>query len=126
MTKQDILEFFNDINDAYNNPNKHDDLSKMLDMLAQSENPNKWIPITTRPMTEDEKSCCDEGDEDEILDCPLPEYGQEVLVSWGGHVRADVFWRDGYGCYFEGVDFVDVQAWMPLPEPYKAESKDKK
>ena len=37
MTKQDILEYFNDINEAYNNPNKHDDLSKMLDMLAQQE-----------------------------------------------------------------------------------------
>lgn len=37
MTKQDILEYFNDINDAYNNPNKHDDLSKMLDMLTRQE-----------------------------------------------------------------------------------------
>ena len=37
MTKQDILKYFNDINEAYNNPNKHDDLSKMLDMLAQQE-----------------------------------------------------------------------------------------
>lgn len=37
MTKQDILECFKDINEVYNNPNKHDDLSKMLDMLAQQE-----------------------------------------------------------------------------------------
>lgn len=42
MTKQDILEYFKDINEVYNNPNKHDDLSKMLDMLVScSEKPNK-------------------------------------------------------------------------------------
>lgn len=37
MTKQDILEYFKDINEVYNNPNKHDDLSKMLDTIAQQE-----------------------------------------------------------------------------------------
>jgi hypothetical protein len=66
-----------------------------------------------------------------ILDCPLPDDGQEVLISWGGNVGIDVFIQDNEGCYFEGVDIDEVDAWMPLPQPYKAEvepqeSEDKK
>lgn len=44
MTIQDILEYFNDINEAYNNPNKHDDLSKMLDMLTNREEDCYQVP----------------------------------------------------------------------------------
>lgn len=41
-----------------------------------------WIPITTRPLTEEEKEAHPEWDE--ILDCPLPKDGEEVLISlWG-------------------------------------------
>lgn len=89
----------------------------------------RWIPLTTRPMTEEETEHYFEymdmriDDTYTILDCPLPDDGQEVLVSWGGNVGNDVFVRDNEGCYFEGVDIDDVDAWMPLPEPYKAESE---
>ena len=55
-----------------------------------------------------------------IFDCPLPEDGQEVLVSYGGYVCVDTFCKDD-GCYFEGVDIDDVDAWMPLPLPWKGE-----
>lgn len=87
-----------------------------------------WIPLKTRPMTEEE--CTYYRDlseyEAELFDCPLPDDGQEVLVSWGGNVCIDTFVHDDSdGCYFEGVEIDDVEAWMPLPEPYKAESEDK-
>ena len=87
----------------------------------------KWIPMTARPMTEEEREHYREWsdvDEAMIFDCELPEDGQEVLVSYGGYVCVDTFCKDD-GCYFEGVDIDDVDAWMPLPEPYKAESEDK-
>jgi hypothetical protein len=45
-----------------------------------------------------------------------------ITDKWG-NVETDTFYRDD-GCYFEdncGED--DVVAWMPLPEPYKAESE---
>lgn len=35
MTKAEILAYFQDINEAYNNANKHDDLRRMLDELTQ-------------------------------------------------------------------------------------------
>lgn len=85
-----------------------------------------WIPITKRPMTEDEKpwheSCYDEA---EILDCPLPEDGEDVLITVNGRTWIDTFIRDETdGCYFESYDIDEVEAWQRLPEPYKAESEE--
>lgn len=86
----------------------------------------RWIPIKTRPMTEEEKEHYSEILERSfeevytILDCTLPDDGQEVIVSSNGYVGMDIFCRDSTdGCYFEGYDIDDVDAWMPLPEPYK-------
>ena len=93
-----------------------------------SVNPTKtgWIPMTTRPMTEEEREHYREWfdvDEGMIFDCELPEDGQEVLVSYGGYVCVDTFCRDD-GCYFEGVDIDGVEAWMPLPKPYEPQESE--
>ena len=80
----------------------------------------RWIPLTKRPMTKEER---EEYEGIIILNCPLPEDGQEVLVSYGGYVCVDTFHNDD-GCYFEDVEIDDVEAWMPLPLPYKAESEE--
>ena len=81
-----------------------------------------WIPLKTRPMTEEEKACHREWAEYgmEMFDCPLPDDGQEVLISYHGDVCVDTFVKDD-GCYFEGVDIDEVEAWMPKPEPYRSE-----
>lgn len=87
------------------------------------ENKGEWTPLKTRPMTDEEREHYREWSDIEgamIFDCQLPEDGQEVLISYGGYVCVDTFCKDD-GCYFEGVDIDDVEAWMPLPEPYKAE-----
>ena len=129
MTKEEILEYFEDINLYYNDCGRYNTLSQMIDKLLEQE--PKWIPITTRPMTEEETEHYFEysdmriDDTYTILDCPLPDDGQEVLISINGYVETDVFIKDNDGCYFEEVDIDDVDAWMPLPEPYKAESEDK-
>lgn len=95
-----------------------DEVASHIKAIPSSE--QKWIPMTTRPMTEEEMTFYSEWAEygAEIFDCPLPEDGQEVLVSYGGYVCVDTFCKDD-GCYFEGVDIGDVDAWMPLPMPYK-------
>ena len=83
-----------------------------------------WTPITTRPLTDEEK-------EEYILDgiefmftCPMPDDGQEVIVStkWGS-VNIDTFCRDVEGSYFESYDIDEVTAWMPLPEPWKVDAE---
>ena len=89
----------------------------------------RWIPLTKRLMTDEEWEYYREWSDVEegtmMFNCPLPEDGQEVLVSYGGYVCVDTFCEDD-GDYFEGVDIEDVDAWMPLPIPYKPqESEDK-
>ena len=89
-----------------------------------------WIPIKTIEMTEDEKKEYKikfGGDADECYACPLPEDGQKVLITtmWDS-VLIDTFCEDDGVCYFDNYDgFVDIKAWRPLPEPYKAECEDK-
>lgn len=79
-----------------------------------------WIPIKTRELTEEEKE--EYPDCTFMYDCPLPEDGEEVLVTtWAGGVDLDTFCRDD-GCYFENYcDEGDVVAWMPKPKPYDPE-----
>ena len=96
-----------------------------IELLEQT----RWIPITSRPMTEEEKkdfaerTGYEEKDFDDILSCPLPEDGETVLITDRlGNVEVDTFINDCDGCYFEyNCDMEDVKAWMPLPTPYQSE-----
>ena len=82
----------------------------------------RWIPFTTRPLTEEEKEAYPEWDS--ILDCKLPDDGQRILVSVSvrghEHVQYDEFYTDD-GCYLDsGYEIgTEAVAWMPLPEPYE-------
>ena len=82
-----------------------------------------WIPIKIRSLTEEEKSFYQVPEDAEelswIYDCPLPESGQNVLVSTIYGIDVAPFYDDD-GCYFECYeDEGEVLAWAPLPEPYK-------
>ena len=82
-----------------------------------------WIPIKTRPMTEEEKEYYSEylfEGNGLIYECPLPEDGQEVLItSKYGRVDKTTFYAD-CGNYFENYeDYDEAIAWQPLPKPYK-------
>ena len=121
------------LNTLYNNPLLSDIHRQALEVgikaikaLSSSEKPDKWIPLKTRPMTEEEKEHYkthpEYRDECRIFNCKLPNDGQEVLISVYGGVEVDTFVQDADdGCYFEGRDIYDVDAWMPLPLPYKQE-----
>lgn len=106
-----------------------------IDAITMSEQeptvkavPN-WIPITYRSMTDEEKKHFSEytgydvEDFDTMLDCPLPEDGETVLITDRlGNVEVDTF---NEGCYFEcNCDIEDVIAWMPLPEAYKGSDEE--
>lgn len=87
---------------------------------------SEWIPIKFRPMTDEEKKYYEEyPDVEEMFDCSMPEDGQEILITTAyGTVLADVCCVDNYGYGLEKYeDWMDVLAWMPMPEPYKAESE---
>lgn len=85
-----------------------------------------WIPVKTRPMDSEEREYWEDmlgekfEDEDAVMfDCPMPDDGQEILVSYRKWINMDKCEIDG-GCYgLEGNgDWEDVIAWMPSPEPY--------
>ena len=101
-------------------------------IVEKAERIGEWIPVTRRPMTDDEwEELSDEAkdyiDEDEkwFFDCPMPEDGQEILVStrWGVHTDVADNDIDGEGFISHGLeengDWEGVLAWMPVPEPYK-------
>lgn len=84
-------------------------------------NASGWIPFTQREMTEDEKESC-EVEEGYMLDCPLPEEDEEILVTYSnGTVDVDTFMRDGHECYLDsGNELVtEAVAWMRKPAPYQ-------
>lgn len=95
-------------------------LSMAIAALQEPEQPQVggWIPVTYHIPTREDS---EERLYAYILDCPMPEEGQEILVSFNGMVDMDVC------CYDEGWyldnrgDWTDVDAWMPLPEPFKEE-----
>lgn len=92
---------------------------------AQPE--QRWIPFKTRPLTKAEKE--EHPEWDCILDCKLPDNGQRILVnvSVRGHesVQYDEFYTDDGSYLDSGYEIgTEATAWMPLPEPYDAESED--
>jgi len=79
--------------------------------------PKEWIPFTF--------------DEDDMLNCPLPDAEEEILISDGISVWVDtlmtnveddniVYYLDSSNRNLKGL------AWMPLPEPHvkKASGND--
>lgn len=106
--------------DAIKEKSKTDFIALCADK-SDLENPNKWIPVTER----------------------LPKVKQHVLLScYGRVIYGRMLSEDGHNGYpiFEICDNVGekrpivleaivhnefttsrIKAWMPLPEPYKAE-----
>lgn len=83
----------------------------------------RWIPVKFRPLTDEEKD--EYPDYCYMADCPMPDDGEEILVCtmYGGVEKDECIFEDGF--YLDsGYDWqTDILAWMPLPEPYKAESE---
>jgi hypothetical protein len=99
-------------------------INKSRPQVIDSSAECPWIPVTYRPMTEEEvKEACEKwGVKEESLDevdkriftCPLPDDGQEILVSHGKYVQEDICsWDEDFcGLEFYG-DWDGVDAWMP-------------
>jgi hypothetical protein len=85
-----------------------DIVNSLLDDLEEDEKENGWIPIEER----------------------LPETDDYILVSFSNYTLPDIGRyeadKDGGGAFFPGDEErgyasfgLFVNAWMPLPEPYK-------
>ena len=77
----------------------------------------RWIPVKVRPTREEDG--IDMRKFPWFLDFPLPEDGERILVSRNGYVDVDRNVINEGDCYLDSWDdWADVEAWMPLPEPY--------
>lgn len=110
-------------------------LENDLKERSETELQNKWIPVTYRPMDDEEiKDYCErlaipedtlEDWEKRMFNCRLPEDGQEILISTAWGVRSDICGWDEYGCGLEGNgDWDGVDAWMPMPNAYKKDGDE--
>jgi len=100
----------------------------ILELIEKMPTVPQWIPFKTRPLTEEEKE--DHPELDCVLDCKLPDDGQAILVSINvrGHERVqyDEYYTDDGSYLDSGYEIgTEAEAWMPLPEPYKGETKAK-
>lgn len=93
----------------------------------------QWIPITYRPMTEEEVENVEtyfglplDEKEKKCFSCPMPEHGQEILISTEWGVSKDICLYDcDEGYFLDGRgDWEDVDAWMPLPARYEVRGDD--
>lgn len=120
MTNEEAIKI---LKGAIKKPNPKDGyMGQALTMAIEAlETQPKWMPITERKMTDEEviEYGLEEFGEGLMYDCPLPEDGEDVIITTPFGVRSTTFYRD-YGCYFEDYeDEGEVLAWMSLPEPYK-------
>ena len=108
-----------------------DALTEALEMLPSAQ---QWIPVKTRPMTQEEREYYElhwgvvlDDEEAVLFDCPMPEDKQTIWVTTkNGYLFQDTCENDDGYIGLEGNgDWYDIVAWMPVlvPEPYK-EGKD--
>lgn len=96
-------------------------LDQLKDDLEQDEKENGWIPVKYHQISEKERA--EESISNDIqcmLDCKMPDDGQEILVTNGETTWKDTSFIDCDGYYLDSnYDWIDITAWRPLPEPYK-------
>lgn len=96
-------------------------LEQFKDDLEKDEKENGWIPVKYHQISEKERA--EESISNDIrymLDCKMPDDGQEILVTNGETTWQDTSFIDCDGYYLDsGYDWIEITAWQPLPKPYK-------
>ena len=132
MTKEEKEKLIEDLCENYCKHGYGEDLAK-LERICGKCPLNKlnnaipvWTELTSRLMTDEEKE--ERGLQPEeianMINSDLPQDGEKVLITVRGTVTQTTFIEEGYGeVGFDEEYIEDVTAWMPMPEPYKAESE---
>ena len=98
-----------------------DIVNSLLDDLEQDEKEKGWIPVKYHQISEKERE--EESISRDIhymLDCKMPDDGQEILVTNGETTWQDTSFIDCDGYYLDSnYDWIEITAWQPTPEPYK-------
>ena len=96
-------------------------IEQLQEDLEQDEKENGWIPVKYHQISEKERA--EESISNDIrymLDCKMPDDGQEILVTNGKTTWQDMCRIDSDGYYLDNnYDWIEITAWRPIPEPYK-------
>lgn len=99
-----------------------DMIEKLQEDLEQDEKEKGWIIVKYHKITDAERK--ENGYSEDIeyyLDGLLPDDGQEIIVTDGENTWCDTCSVNSdveYGLE-SCIDWIEIKAWMPLPEPYK-------
>ena len=101
-------------------------ISKIVELLfadlEQDVKEKGWIIVKYHKITDAERK--ENGYSEDIeyyLDGLLPDDGQEIIVTDGENTWCDTCSVNSdveYGLE-SCIDWIEIKAWMPLPEPYK-------
>lgn len=96
-------------------------IEQLKDDLELDDKENGWIPVKYHQMSEKEREEeCISKYIQYMLDCKMPDDGQEILVTNGETTWQDICCIDSEGYYLDSnYDWIDITAWRTLPEPYK-------
>ena len=97
------------------------ELIKQTVELLKSKVDN-WIPFKLRPLTDEEKK--EHPEWIYIVDCPLPDDDEEILVSDGKYVWVDTYYNDGDSCHLDSNYELEDCAWMRLPKAWEKNIKE--
>lgn len=103
-----------------------DILEELQDDLEQDEKENGWIIVKYHKITDAERK--ENGYSQHIeyyLDGLLPDDGQEIIVTDGENTWCDTCCiNSDVEYYLEScIDWTEIKAWRPLPEPYKGDKR---
>lgn len=106
------------------------DMALVADAIKALEQEPRWIPVKWHEISEEEREREEYPEEWlTMLDCLMPNDAEEILVTIKSsrgvlYVEKDICYVDDGYSLDSGSDWIDdVVAWMPLPQPYKAESE---
>lgn len=132
MTREEAIEII-ECGDISNRWGKDgEEVEKMaIEALSSSEIPNKWIPVSerlpgnTEPVNITWVNHNPESYYTDIKDKPFTATGHYCKGKWYWYSSTCQDYLDEYGrCDVDAIDDdIEVIAWMPLPQPYKAESE---
>lgn len=108
MTNEEAIEILEE-RWRYSKTYKYTDaeIREAFDTAIKALEQTRWIPVSERLP--------------EVQDCYL------VTTKWKGSYSGNVYVETNMAVYRERTkewDCADIIAWMPLPQPYEAESED--
>jgi hypothetical protein len=123
-SRKAAIEWFSMLKEKFAKTEYEGYIDMAIAALEQQEK-DRWRPFRCRKTTEDDCSSFDY-----IMDCELPEDGQEILITVNNNrhepVQMDTFFGgSGEECALDsGYDLCDeAVAWRPLPEPYQEDKE---